>query len=81
MVGDKQKLWLRTLATVPPGGWKYRDPDTEFEITAPDFEALADLVEVHRQYKGLSREGYPDEIEHQICEGLDEAWVQDKPRI
>ena len=74
------KRWLKTLETVPPGGWVFIDPDTQLKMTATNFERLKNQVFMHRTYQGSNRENYPDEIEHQICDRIPESWSQDKPR-
>ncbi len=75
-----KKRWLRTTHLIPPGGWKFRDPDSQLPISAPTFEALKERVITHRTYLGNDTSNYPDEIEHQMCSELPESWFQDKPR-
>lgn len=74
------RKWLRTTSVTPPGGWKFKDPDTGLDITAPTFQELKSRVITHRQYQGSGLSEYPDEIEHQICATLDNSWTQDTPR-
>ena len=74
------KRYLRTLNVKPPGGWRFKDPDTGFEMEAQDFTTLVFRVETHRRYKGVSMENYPDEIEHQICSKIPKEWSQPTPR-
>jgi len=72
--------WLKTLEVTPPGGWKFKDPDTQLDITAPNFDRLKTQVLTHRTYLGNNTTNYPDEIEHQICSSIPETWSQETPR-
>lgn len=75
-----EKRYLRTLSVTPPGGWKFQDPDTGFEMSADNFNTLVQKVETHRTYKGSNMGNYPDYIEHQICNSIPESWSQKEPR-
>jgi hypothetical protein len=77
---ETSKKFLKTVETVPPGGWKYIDPDSKLEILGTSFDRLKDQVLTHRTYLGNDTTNYPDEIEHQICSRIPESWVQDEPR-
>ena len=44
---------LKTKLRVPPGGWRYVDPDTGFEYDRP-YRSFADLVDHVRRYRSFN---------------------------
>jgi hypothetical protein len=66
--------------TTPPGGWRFKDPDTSLEIEAKSYEALVERVLEHRNYKGLCVEDIRAVIETQLADGCEPNWWQSKPR-
>lgn len=78
---------LKSRSLTPPGGWKYKQPETGAELKAENQDALITLVVDHRTYKGLTptdRESVRFDIERQIClplgyheckpDGPDDRW-------
>lgn len=71
--------------SVPPGGWRWTDPDTGQIITASTFYDLVKSAERHREDNGLARFGNLDAVvEHNLCVELTEAghgsWCIDRIR-
>jgi predicted Fe-S protein YdhL (DUF1289 family) len=68
---------LTDLMTAPPGGWRYRQPETDFWCMAITFSDLARKVAMHRANNKLpvvaqGFESVEAEIEHAICQTLTE---------
>lgn len=64
---------LKSWRTSPPGGFFYRQMETDFEMRAENGEALVDLVVAHRTYKGLEPrdpETVKKEVQRQMCQRL-----------
>ncbi len=85
---------LKRRSQQPPGGFIYRQSETDMTIKGENEDQLIDKVIAHRVYKGLTpidREEVRKEIERQICvrlsrldckpEGPNDHWVpQDNMR-
>lgn len=67
---------------MPPGGWKYTQPETAVLITDSDYEALKSSVVEHRNANnlpvGVDIDG---EIQTQICYGLSSEWCDSTPPV
>lgn len=61
---------IRDFMTVPPGGWRYVQPETAAQFAADDFDTLVADVRRHREYKGLPVENVSKDIQDQICLSL-----------
>lgn len=46
-------LNINNTSLVPPGGWKYVDPDTGFRVGVPTYQAMLNKVAVHRRANNL----------------------------
>lgn len=79
---------LKRRTQQPPGGFVYRQSETDMTIKGENEDQLIDRVIAHRVYKGLTptdREEVRKEIERQICvrlglldckpEGKDDPWT------
>lgn len=64
----------RRHVNVPPGGWRYVQPETGVWFNSDTFEDLVSAVSRHREYKGLPRDDIPGDVEHQICTSLGPDW-------
>lgn len=85
---------LNSLTTTPPGGWTYRQVETDFTMKEENFKKLLATVVAHRQYRNLTPtdpELVSLDIQRQICvrlgrlechkEGKTDKWVpQDELR-
>lgn len=70
--------YLVRLNVVPPGGWKYTQPETALLITDADYGALKSSVVAHRTANNLPIGADIDgEIQTQICYGLSFEWCDD----
>lgn len=59
-------LKINNSSLVPPGGWRYTDPDTGFQASAPTYSNIHRKVNLHR--KGNSLPALSDaEIDHILC--------------
>lgn len=61
---------LRQKCIVPPGGYFYTQPETNFRIDAPTFDKLINRVIEHRTYKEIMpilRKRVALQVEDQIC--------------
>jgi hypothetical protein len=66
---------LNSILLTPPGGWRYRQPETGFWSKAITFESLIRSVAQHRQNNGLRMvaEGFdtlPQELEDWLCKQM-----------
>jgi hypothetical protein len=57
-------------AITPPGGWRYRQPETGFEFKAATLPALGRAVADHRKANGLQPGSPLDEIQAFVCAQL-----------
>lgn len=55
---------------IPPGGWKYVQPETETEIRGGDYYSLIEKVRRHRHLNYLDTREIEDQVQAQICEGM-----------
>lgn len=62
---------LIDVMRIPPGGWKYRQAETDTELKAGDYYNLVDKVRRHRHLNLLpSTTDLEREVQAQICERL-----------
>ena len=69
---DNMSRLLDTL-TVPPGGWKYTQPQTDCKFFSPNKDEMECEIFRHREYRGLPRQTRREiglDIERQICSAL-----------
>lgn len=67
---------LKHPGTVPPGGFKYRQPETGLTLTGDSLSDLINKTVSHRRYKGLkpdSAEMVSLDVQRQICTRLGKA--------
>jgi hypothetical protein len=76
----KPYRYLRNLVVIPPGGWRFTDPDTGLFIETSTYPGLLKKAKLHREYKQLSLKDLPEMVETQICKKLDRSWFQGQPR-
>jgi len=70
-------LTLNRRDAVPPGGFKFRQAETNFTISAPSFHDLVVQVRKHRNSNNLPIGiRFLEEIEEQLCENLGPEWCQ-----
>ena len=69
---------------IPPGGWKYTQPQTGAEIRGGDYFQLIDKVRRHRHLNSIATLAIEEEVQAQICERLGDAgravYCRDKER-
>jgi hypothetical protein len=54
--------------TVPPGGWQYHQPETEFTLSSLDLNQLKQHIEAHRRSNKLDlSEGWWDRVQAEMC--------------
>lgn len=70
---------LKHLSIVPPGGWRYVQPETAARFTADTLAELTRQVQAHREYKGLPSDTLALDVECQLCAGLDGDWCRPEP--
>jgi hypothetical protein len=62
---------IKSFRVVPPGGWRYVQPDTATRFFADfSYDDLRAQVLKHREYKGLPVDTIDQDIQRQMCEGL-----------
>jgi len=64
---------LKSHTLIPPGGWYYIQPETEFRIEADDFYTLVSRTIQHRKYKNIHPYDPTSaliEVERQICKRI-----------
>lgn len=80
-----EPLKLIRRNTVPPGGWRYLQPETKIWIHGGHFDNLVANVVAHRNANHLPvGADIPGEVEHQLCEPLGPEWCnngQPKPSL
>jgi len=70
---------LKHYSIVPPGGWRYVQPDTAVRFESDTLEDLVRQVTRHREYKGLNVDHVQLDIERQLCWGLSDEWCRAEP--
>ncbi len=70
---------IKHFSIVPPGGWRYIQPETGVRFDSDTFDGLVRQVTVHRKYKGFPFENVAAEIERQLCWGLTEEQCRPEP--
>lgn len=61
---------IKGFRDVPPGGWRYVQPETGVRFYSDTFEELFSQVRVHRAYKGFPTDTLSEDIQRQLCTGL-----------
>lgn len=70
-----EPLKLIRRNTVPPGGWRYLQPETKIWIHGGHFDNLVANVVAHRNANHLPvGSDVAGEVEHQLCEPLGPEW-------
>lgn len=70
------ELYLTNKDLVPPGGFRYRQAETEFTVTAPSWKDLLSRVKLHRQANNLPIGlEFDREVERQLTALLPENFV------
>lgn len=62
--------YLKTLNTVPPGGWRYLQPGTNVWFRERSWDVIVKKITTHREYKGIDVGDVPRDIQDQICMSL-----------
>lgn len=70
---------IKSFRDVPPGGWRYVQPETAVRFDCDTFEGLVAQVIPHRKYKNLAPENTNLDVQRQICAGLDTTWCEPEP--
>lgn len=70
---------IKSFRDVPPGGWRYVQPETGVRFECDTFEGLVAMVRPHRDYKGIGHDTLSQDIQRQICAGLSTSWCQTEP--
>ena len=60
-------MWVIDLNVVPPGGWRYVQPETSSKLQAPNYQDLRSKVREHRLSNSLAVEGIDDQIHAYMC--------------
>lgn len=70
--------YLHKKNEVPPGGFRYLQPETEFKITAPSWRDLIQRVKAHRAANVLPIGTQLErEVEDWLCGQIPENWCSD----
>lgn len=70
---------IRSFRDVPPGGWRYVQPETGVHFDSDTFEGLVEKIRPHRLYKGIGAEDLEAEVQRQLCVGLSEQECRAEP--
>lgn len=70
---------LKHHSIVPPGGWRYVQPETAARFAGDTLPELVRQVRAHREYKGLAVDSVALDLERQLCAGLDGDWCTPEP--
>jgi hypothetical protein len=70
---------IRSFRDVPPGGWRYVQPETGVHFSSDTFDGLVEKIRPHRVYKGLGTENLELEVQRQLCAGLTEQECRPEP--
>jgi hypothetical protein len=70
---------IRSFRDVPPGGWRYVQPETAVWFSSDNYDDLIAQIIPHRKYKGLPVESVELDVQRQLCLGLDEGWCKPEP--
>jgi hypothetical protein len=71
---EKQRFLLLNTSTVPPGGFRYIQPETEKLISASNWNALKANVAQHRKANGLPiGTDFEAELQDWLCRRLPDA--------
>jgi hypothetical protein len=62
---------IKSFRDVPPGGWRYTQPETAVHFFAYSYDELLTKVKEHREYKGFPVDTLAQDIERQLCLQLD----------
>ena len=70
---------LKTLNTVPPGGWRYLQPGTNVWFRERSLTKIVEKITIHREYKGIEVGDVLKDIQDQICMSLDSTHCRPHP--
>lgn len=70
---------IRSFRDTPPGGWRYVQPETGVRFESDNWDDLLRQILPHRRYKGIPLETLEQDVQRQLCLGLDEAWCRPEP--
>jgi hypothetical protein len=70
---------IKSFNIVPPGGWRYVQPETAARFSADDYDDLKRQVKVHREYKGFPVDQLDLDIQRQLCSGMSTEWCKPEP--
>jgi hypothetical protein len=65
---------IKSFRDVPPGGWKYVQPETAVSFTSDNYEDLIRQIIPHRKYKNIPFESVHLDVQRQLCSGLSTDW-------
>jgi hypothetical protein len=58
---------IRSFRDVPPGGWRYIQPETAVVFTSDNFDDLVRQIRPHREYKHLPTDTIELDVQRQLC--------------
>lgn len=61
---------IKGFRDIPPGGWRYTQPETGLRFYGDTYEELRAAVKEHRDYKGFPVDQLDLDIQRQLCVGL-----------
>lgn len=67
---------LKGFRVIPPGGWRYTQPETGVQFVGVTYEGLCAEVMRHRVYKRFSVDGIDLDIQRQLCAGLSSEYCR-----
>ncbi|MFZ9725663.1 MAG: hypothetical protein ACO3EH_00520 [Ilumatobacteraceae bacterium] len=70
---------IKSFRDVPPGGWRYLQPETSVQFTSDTFEGLVAQIIPHRKYKGIPFDTVELDVQRQLCLGLGLDHCQPEP--
>jgi hypothetical protein len=70
---------INSFRDVPPGGWKYVQPETGVWFHSDTFDSLVAKIKPHREYKGISVENLELDVQRQLCIRLDPGHCRPEP--
>lgn len=70
---------IRSYRDVPPGGWRYTQPETGVSFSSDNYDDLIRQIRPHREYKGLPVESVELDVQRQLCLALTESQCKPEP--
>lgn len=70
---------LRSFRDVPPGGWRYVQPETGVRFNSDNYDDLVADIDRHRRYKGLPTDTTGVDVQRQICQMLTNGECDSEP--